>query len=141
VHHAKQTLLVTAKYAEQLLGQAGNQDAERIAKALVETFPTHGYVISCEEGKALGLPIFPLDDYEFASEVKEAYRLTEGRGGVIHFCSLDEAIESPSEAQAPKASVRRSTKAKGGGSNGRAKNRRIPKAKSNGTGSRAKSAK
>ena len=49
VHHAKQMLQVTAKYAEQLLRETGCHEPDRIAQALVETFPTHGYVISFDE--------------------------------------------------------------------------------------------
>jgi hypothetical protein len=136
VHHAKQTLLVTAKYAEQLLSQTKieGHDPGRVAEALVETFPTHGYVISCEEGKALGLPIRPLKDYEFASEVQEAHRLTEGPAGVIHFCRLEEAIEPPSKTKTPS---KKGNQKRGGGSNGRSKNRGSARAKSNGSGTRS----
>lgn len=60
VHSAKQTLKVTAKYAELLLEEVGNEDPQGVAKALVEIFPTHGYVISVKEAASLGLPIKPI---------------------------------------------------------------------------------
>ncbi len=85
VHSAKQTLKVTAKYAEHLLREVGNDDPEGTAKALVETFPTHGYVISPKEAKSLGLPIRPISEYEFADAVRIAVRQEEAGSRLIHF--------------------------------------------------------
>jgi hypothetical protein len=95
VHSAKQTLKVTAKYAEHLLREVGNPDPEGIAKVLVETFPTHGYVISPNEAKSLGLPIHPLSDYEFADAVRIVVRQEEGGARLIHFGPMQDNSQSP----------------------------------------------
>lgn len=120
VHHAKQMLQVTAKYAEHLLEGAGNRDARSIAKALVETFPTHGYVISFEEAKTLGLPVHPLAEYEHADAVRAMHRATEDGARVKTFCVLDDLVGS---AQ-PQPAVKPSNTRRGGGRSGRTSNRR-----------------
>lgn len=100
VHSAKQTLKVTAKYAEHLLREVGSNDPEGIAKALVETFPTHGYVISPNEAKALGLPVLPIADYEFAEAVRVAVRQEEGGARLIHFGPMQgDSQSSPKPAK------------------------------------------
>lgn len=94
VHHAKQMLQVTAKYAEHLLRGVGNPNARRIAQALVETFPTHGYVISREEARELGLPVRPLEEYEFADELRRVHRIAEDGNHAIEFCRLDAVVKA-----------------------------------------------
>jgi hypothetical protein len=111
VHSAKQTLKVTAKYAELLLEEVGNPDPKGIAKALVETFPTHGYVISPKEARSLGLPIQPLSDYEYADGVCTAVRQEEAGARVIHFGSLQDILQPP--AQAAKKAPRKRKKKNG----------------------------
>jgi len=132
VHHAKQTLQVTAKYAEQLLTASGCVNPDEIANELVETFPTHGYAISPSEARSLGLPIKPLVDYEFANAVQEKYRNTEAGAGLIRFCRLEDAVP---EAAKKKKTARK--QAKGGGRNGRPTDEQKERGKSNSAGSRA----
>jgi Serine dehydrogenase proteinase len=117
VHHAKQMLQVTAKYAEQLLRDAKTPYPLRIAKALVETFPTHGYVISRDEARDLGLPILPLESYEFLEKMREVHRTAEEGVSIVEFCSLESVIGTSEESQ------------KGGASNGRSSRKRSAEAK------------
>jgi hypothetical protein len=138
VHHAKQMLQVTAKYAEQLLKDAKSPAPRRIAKALVETFPTHGYVISREEASEVGLPIRPLDDYEFADAVREVHRVAEDGARLIKFCSLDEFVKVPEEtdeteeAAETKAAPAPKSRKQRGGSNGRSRSKAASEPKPNG---------
>lgn len=113
VHHAKQMLKVTAQYAERLLRDVGNSNANGIAKALVEDFPTHGYAITRREAVDLGLPIRSLEQYEFADQVRDIHRKAEDGMGLIRFCSLDSFVKPPEVAQPT------SRRKRGGGSNGR----------------------
>jgi hypothetical protein len=131
VHHAKQMLQVTAKYAEHLLKGAGNESPRRIAQALVETFPTHGYVISREEAKELGLPVFPIEDYEFAAEVRKIHRVAEDGMHMIEFWPFEAVVKAGKRAKTAKSRGARAAKAtpakgrasaKGGETNGRATN-------------------
>jgi hypothetical protein len=119
VHHAKQMLLVTARYAEQILTAAGNQHPKRIADALVETFPTHGYAISLKEADSLGLPVHPIQEYEFVDQVRAAHRgYEDGTDPIIAFCPLD-AIAKAAETPEPATNK----PAKGGARNGRSARR------------------
>ena len=111
VHSAKQTLKVTAKYAELLLEEVGSEDPKGIAKALVETFPTHGYVISLKEAKSLGLPVRPIADYDLAGAVRAAVRQEEAGARLIHFTPMPDASQEP--AKTAKKAPRK--KKKGGG--------------------------
>lgn len=119
VHHAKQMLQVTAKYAERLLRENGCADPEKIARQLVETFPTHGYVISRDEASELGLPIHPFEEYEFADSVRKLHRAAESGGSVRTFCPLEDVVNPT-----PKATPKATKQGKGGGSNGQPQRRR-----------------
>ena len=121
VHHAKQMLQVTAKYAEHLLTSVGNASPRRIANALVETFPTHGYVISLDEAKELGLPVQPMEAYEFAEQVREVHRIAEGGVRMVDFDILGDLVK-PNKAAEPAKPTKRRSRSKGGASNGRATN-------------------
>lgn len=131
VHHAKQMLLVTAKYAERILKHTGNPHARRIATALVETFPTHGYVISPTEADELGLPIRPMEAYEYAAEAQAMHRAAEDGDTVFAFCPLS-AVTEPPKKEAPEAKATTRTTKGGGKSNGRAANRSRSQLRSNG---------
>jgi hypothetical protein len=120
VHHAKQMLQVTAKYAERILQGVGNPNARRIAQALVETFPTHGYVISPEEAGQLGLPVKSFDEYEFAEVAREVHRVAEDGAHVIDFCEMDAFAKPSKPAKAAKAAKARKQK-EGDAGNGQAK--------------------
>jgi len=106
VHHAKQMLLVTAKYAEQLLTLTGCRNADEVAHSLVENFPTHGYVIAYEEAKKLGLPVRPLVEYEFLDGVRSIHRASEEGLSLIEFGLMSELLEpTTDEADADDQSV------------------------------------
>jgi hypothetical protein len=116
VHHAKQMLQVTAKYAEHILQGVGNPNARRIAQGLVETFPTHGYVISPEEAGQLGLPVKSFDEYEFAEVARKVHRVAEDGAHMIDFCPLDTFTKPSKPVKAGKSRKRR----KGEAGNGQA---------------------
>jgi hypothetical protein len=97
VHDAKQMLNVTVKYAERLLTMTGCKGASRIAKAMVENYPTHGFVIDLTEAQTLGLPAFPIREYEFWEQARDLHRLTEGAEGLIKFGRIDEFVSKEDE--------------------------------------------
>jgi ATP-dependent protease ClpP protease subunit len=119
VHHAKQLLAVTAKYAERLLNDVGCNDPTEIARALVMDFPTHGYVISLDQAQELGLPVRNIDLYEHAAYVKELHRGAEEGGSIRRFLRLEDALPPPPKDTAkPKAKAKKRKRKTGGGSNG-----------------------
>jgi hypothetical protein len=142
VHHAKQMLQVTAKYAEKLLQETGCHDPETIAQALVETFPTHGYVISFDEAHALGLPVRRIDEYDHPKVVRELFRASESGAKVVELLPMDRVLpekSAPSKAK-PKQKRPRNRKT-GGGSNGQASTRGGDRAaESNGSAAGSKAA-
>jgi hypothetical protein len=136
VHHAKQMLQVTAKYAEKLLQETGCHDPEAIAQALVETFPTHGYVISFDEAHDLGLPVRRIDEYDHPNVVRKLLRASESGARMVELMPLSKALprqaSKPSAKPKPRKPKKRTT---GGGNNGQARSRsRDGAAKSNGGG-------
>lgn len=138
VHHAKQTLQVTAKYAERLLRETGCNQSGRTAQALVETFPTHGYVISLEEAEDLNLPVKKIADYEHAELVCKLLRHAEQGARMIRFSRLEDALPpAPKQSAKPKAKAKKGKRTKGGGSNGRPENRSNAAVESNGARSSA----
>lgn len=92
VHDAKQMLKVTVQYAERLLNMTGCPNASRIAKAMVENYPTHGYMIDFNEAEALGLPVFPMSDYEFIEPARKLHRAAEDGRTLIEFGPIADMI-------------------------------------------------
>lgn len=125
VHHAKQLLQVTARYAEHLLTDTGNDDPGRIAKELVENFPTHGYAISRGAAETLGLPIRPISDYEFEGAVRTAVRAEEEGARMLHFGPIKDFIEiSPKSGPNQEKQPSKSKRARGGEKKQNAKRRK-----------------
>ncbi len=140
VHHAKQLLKVTAKYAERLLKDVGcDKDPSEIARALVMDFPTHGYVISIDQAQELSLPAKPLAEYEHVELVKKLLRGAEEGASMKMFLRLEEALPpSPKSTAKPKAKAKKRKRKSGGGRNGQPEVRSSSGRRSN--GSRAGSA-
>lgn len=90
VHHAKQMLRVTARYAARLLSMTGGSDAEAVATRLVENFPTHGFVIDIDEAQRLGLPARPIAEYDHLALVRAYHRTAEDGQSMIEFGRLEE---------------------------------------------------
>ncbi len=135
VHHAKQMLQVTAKYAEKLLQETGCHDPGGIAQALVETFPTHGYVISFDEANDLGLPVRRINEYDHPEVVQRLLRASESGARMVQFTPLEQALPSHASNKPAKAKAKpkRRKPIPGGGSNGKARSRSSrAAAKSNG---------
>jgi len=86
VHHAKQMLRVTMKYAENLLSATMPLGtAMHMAVHLVEDFPSHGFVISYQDAKNLGLPVRPIAEYDRLDELRELHRSFEDGDSIIEF--------------------------------------------------------
>lgn len=92
VHHAKQMLRVTARYAERLLTMSDCSNADRVAQRLVENFPTHGFVIDLEEARDLGLPVRPMQDYDLLPLATAYHRAAEDGQPIIEFGLLSEFV-------------------------------------------------
>lgn len=106
VHEAKQLLRVTKQYAEKLLADTIGDHAPAIAQSLVEDFPTHGYVISIQDGVRLGLPVRPIAEYDLLDEVRQCHRAAEGGAPFVLFRSAQELLESEDEDTDENASDR-----------------------------------
>ena len=86
VHHAKQMLRVTMKYAANLLSATMSLGAaSHVASHLVEDFPSHGFVISYQDAKNLGLPVRPIAEYDRLDELRELHRSFEDGDSIIEF--------------------------------------------------------
>ena len=99
VHHAKQMLRVTARYAERLLKLTGHANAEQIAMRLVENFPTHGFVIAYDEARELGLPVRAMAEYDLLSSARAFHRIAEDGQAMIEFGRLDEFLSASDNAE------------------------------------------
>lgn len=95
VHDAKQMLKVTVQYAERLLTMTGCSNARRIAKAMVENYPTHGFVIDLAEADRLGLPVLPISEYEFIETTRVVHRAAEDGMALINFSPMEDWIPTP----------------------------------------------
>ena len=94
VHHAKQLLRVTARYAERLLDYMPAARASHVATQLVENFPTHGFVIDYEAAKDLGLPVKRLADYDHLDLVRDVHRFVEDTDfPLIEFTELAQFVQ------------------------------------------------
>jgi hypothetical protein len=103
VHHAKELLRVTARYASRLLTKTGCNDANGIAKRLVEDFPTHGFVISYEDAEDLGLPVQPISEYDLLPAVRAVHRAGENGHEFVDFMPMDEMLISLGMMEDPDA--------------------------------------
>jgi hypothetical protein len=92
VHYAKEWLRVTTRYAERLLTKTvgGEERAAIVATKLVEEFPTHGYVISSDDARSLGLPVFALDTYDLLRLVRVWHRVAEDGEAIVAFGPVQE---------------------------------------------------
>ncbi len=79
LHWSNSQLEVAVQYGQRLLEtrQVGLSGLEGLPRLLVENYPTHGFVISPEEAARLGLPVQPLDEYQYASFVLALHRRHE----------------------------------------------------------------
>lgn len=84
VHDAKQTLRVTKLYAERLLAQTlPRSKAADVASSLVENYPSHGFVIAYDEAVNLGLPVFPIGEYDRREPLQALHRRAEDGNTMI----------------------------------------------------------
>jgi hypothetical protein len=89
VYDAKQALRSANNYATELLADTcGSVAARSIAARLVENYPTHGFVISYQEARRLGLPVRPIIDYDLLEHARQVHRASEEGPPAIRFCPL-----------------------------------------------------
>ena len=69
IHRATSQLDVAREYGKRLLAMRADPcaeaDAERITYHLVNDYPDHGFIISRDEARSVGLPVRQLDGYEY----------------------------------------------------------------------------
>lgn len=77
LHRSNSLLRVASEYAARLLSmRAGSvpYPDPALAENLTEIYPDHGFIISRNEARHLGLPIVDIEDYDLAAQVEESYR-------------------------------------------------------------------
>ncbi len=99
VHHARELIRATQRYAAFLLTETLPNDADEIAKRLVEDFPTHEFVIGCPQVDELGLPRRSWDDYDFRERARMVHRAAESGNPLLRFCLLDEFLQTLDEVE------------------------------------------
>lgn len=76
LHQSTRMLKEAAEYGKRLmLTRAGcpRELATSLPRRLTKDYPTHGYAISLDEAAELGLPVKPIDEYEFCEHVLACY--------------------------------------------------------------------
>ena len=82
IHRSANDLDLAKRYAVKLLYSVGHdrKQAENIAHQLVEHYPAHEFLISRDEAKDLGLPVFSAEEYlcyeDFVSEFRKFRKKT-----------------------------------------------------------------
>lgn len=62
-----------------------------LPQRLTKDYPTHGYAISLDEAAELGLPVKPIDEYEFCEQVMACYEENQAsRTNVIEVLNVVE---------------------------------------------------
>lgn len=107
-HQAVNQLKVAERYASRMLVNrdlpADKHLAEERAKMLlwrlVNNYPTHGYVISREEARELGLPVLDAETHPRWQEIKEIHR-NFMKQGETHLRVIEDAEFVKEQAPAP----------------------------------------
>lgn len=103
---ANTSLRVAAEYGSRLLSYRNDRDGIGKARAqtdqLIRGYPTHGYVIDRDEAReVLDLPIEPLEDYEYLTEVEALYSSAQQQGndlvGVFDIGTVTEIVGSSND--------------------------------------------
>ncbi|MDQ6948743.1 MAG: hypothetical protein M3256_21420 [Actinomycetota bacterium] len=93
IHWSSTLLSVASAYAKRLLEMRTIPTsvlASQIPKALVDNYPTHGFVIGIAEAEGLGLPVKSIDDYDLCKEVCALHRTYEdGDVNLVSLTSLE----------------------------------------------------
>jgi Serine dehydrogenase proteinase len=80
IHWSTSLLNESTHYARRLLRMrdtdagAMSEDLQRLPEQLVELYPSHGFVISRDEARELGLPVRNIEDYEYCGYVVQLAR-------------------------------------------------------------------
>lgn len=76
LHQSNRMLQEAAEYGTRLMltrEDCPRELAVSLPQRLTKGYPTHGYAISLDEAVELGLPVKPLDQYEFCEQVIACY--------------------------------------------------------------------
>jgi hypothetical protein len=92
VSEAKDLLRITVQYAERLLEKTAGPRARNVAHRLVEEFPSHGFVISLDEGQRLGLPVKPIEKYDLLDVVRQYHRDAEDGEALVCFAPMEDFL-------------------------------------------------
>ncbi len=101
IHYSNTLLNVSVAYADRLLDmrQEGGGETAALPKYLVEKYPTHGFVISRNEARGLGLPVTDLAEYDLVKEVTVRHRVFEQtRANAIQLMTPSDLERSPDHA-------------------------------------------
>jgi hypothetical protein len=83
LHYSNSLLRVAKEYGQRLMATRNDCPpglANAVPEQLLEGYPTHGFVVSLEEARELGLPVRPMSEYENLTLVQHAYSEAERRG-------------------------------------------------------------
>lgn len=103
IHWASTLLDVAVAYGTRLLiagdGAGPHPQAVSIPRALVEDYPTHGFIISWQEAAdRLGLPARPIGEYDLQKEARALHRAFEdGRVNMIELMTEEQVRQQPRE--------------------------------------------
>ncbi|MCV7368138.1 SDH family Clp fold serine proteinase [Mycolicibacterium duvalii] len=96
LHWSNTLLRVAVEYGRRLMltrNDCPPELARTVPRQLMEDYPTHGYVISIDQAKELGLPVKPLAEYEFAEHAEKLYVSTYSKG-----LNLTDVIQLPPDS-------------------------------------------
>ena len=106
LHQSVRMLREAAGYGMRLLLTREDCPRELVATLpdrLTTAYPTHGYAISLDEASELGLPVKPIEEYEFCEQVLACYQENqESRTNVVEVLNVIEA-DAPAKTKERKS--------------------------------------
>lgn len=140
-HRAVNELKVAERYASRMLASRdlpaeqhlAKERAEALLWRLVNNYPTHGYIISRDEARELGLPIIDAEKHPRWNEIKERHRNFLKQGESFNEIMRDEDFSKtispahPSEEKTDETPLRPTIAENGSGSAQAAATLRAPK--------------
>ena len=118
LHQATNQLQIAERYAINMLQMRNNiatseESAKELMDKLIKEYPSHEYVISRNEARALGLPVVPVESYHKVESVKNLYtsfmEIGESLITVVDDSMLDE-LDSPQEEDSEQESDNEETR-------------------------------
>lgn len=97
IHQAQNQLSIAEQYAERMLGARrikealSESDSTRLIGTLVKDYPAHGFVISRDEAKRLGLPIRNAEELPRWNQIRDLHDTFRGSGRAAFILALSDA--------------------------------------------------